>query len=65
MCCLSVAGNGANCHVFQFNAGQCAQGFELGLHYVYNISNYLQEQVIHNMRAIKRGFKACFRCRSS
>ncbi|EDW61586.2 LOW QUALITY PROTEIN: uncharacterized protein Dvir_GJ22130 [Drosophila virilis] len=43
----------------------CAVYLLLGMALIAMCFNLMQEQVIHNMRAIKRGFKACFRCRSS
>ncbi|XP_032590869.1 TWiK family of potassium channels protein 12 [Drosophila grimshawi] len=43
----------------------CAVYLLLGMALIAMCFNLMQEQVIHNMRAIKRAFKACFRCRSS
>ncbi|KAL9922676.1 potassium two pore domain channel sandman isoform 2-T8 [Glossina fuscipes fuscipes] len=41
----------------------CAVYLLLGMALIAMCFNLMQEQVIHNMRAIKRAFKACFRCR--
>uniref|UniRef100_D3TPA4 Tandem pore domain K+ channel n=1 Tax=Glossina morsitans morsitans TaxID=37546 RepID=D3TPA4_GLOMM len=41
----------------------CAVYLLLGMALIAMCFNLMQEQVIHNMRAVKRAFKACFRCR--
>ncbi|KAH8320026.1 hypothetical protein KR074_011430 [Drosophila pseudoananassae] len=43
----------------------CAVYLLLGMAVIAMCFNLMQEQVVHNIRAVKRGFKACFRCRSS
>ncbi|BFG03897.1 TWiK family of potassium channels protein 7 [Drosophila madeirensis] len=43
----------------------CAVYLLLGMAVIAMCFNLMQEEVVHNIRAIKRGFKACFRCRSS
>ncbi|XP_011196553.1 TWiK family of potassium channels protein 18 isoform X1 [Zeugodacus cucurbitae] len=41
----------------------CAVYLLLGMALIAMCFNLMQEQVIHNVRAIKRAFKSCFRCR--
>ncbi|XP_037826370.1 TWiK family of potassium channels protein 12-like [Lucilia sericata] len=41
----------------------CAVYLLLGMALIAMCFNLMQEQVIHNIRAIKRAFKACFRCK--
>ncbi|EDW85586.1 uncharacterized protein Dwil_GK23078 [Drosophila willistoni] len=43
----------------------CAVYLLLGMALIAMCFNLMQEEVVHNIRAIKRGFKACFRCYSS
>ncbi|XP_054738706.1 potassium channel subfamily K member 15 isoform X2 [Anastrepha obliqua] len=41
----------------------CAVYLLLGMALIAMCFNLMQEQVIHNVRAIKRAFKSCFRCK--
>ncbi|XP_030379176.1 potassium channel subfamily K member 15 [Scaptodrosophila lebanonensis] len=43
----------------------CAVYLLLGMALIAMCFNLMQEEVVHNMRAIKRAFKACFRCSGS